>query len=382
MTRKRRKGTKDHPLRTQIAVFVGVVQSILFLTHWFIYDTWTAFRAQPDPPGISGLQIAAALLSISFVAASLLAFRKYNPFTRTFYKIAAAWLGAVNFLFLAACACWAILVAASLGGFHIERRAIAAVFFSLAILTSVYGILNARWVREKRITVRLPNLPPSWRGRVAALVSDVHLGHVNGVAFLRRIVARLVHLQPDVVFITGDLYDGTKVDATEMAAAWKDCSPPSGAYFVTGNHEEFSDPSRYLNAVRHSGMRLLANEKVIVDGLQIVGVNHHDTTSAARFRAALEHAEIDREKPSVLLSHSPHGLAIPEAAGISLQLSGHTHGGQIFPFTWFTRRIFGAYTYGLKRFGEMLVYTTFGAGTWGPPMRVGTRPEIVLIKFA
>jgi uncharacterized protein len=83
-----------------------------------------------------------------------------------------------------------------------------------------------------------------------------------------------------------------------------------------------------------------------------------------------------------MLSHSPHALAVPAEAGISLQLSGHTHGGQIFPFTWFTQRIFGAYTYGLKRFREMWVYTTTGAGTWGPPMRVGTQPEIVLIEFA
>jgi hypothetical protein len=83
-----------------------------------------------------------------------------------------------------------------------------------------------------------------------------------------------------------------------------------------------------------------------------------------------------------LLSHSPRALPIAEDAGISLQLSGHTHGGQIFPFTWFTERIFGEYTYGLKRFGELMVYTSSGAGTWGPPMRVGTQPEIVLIQFA
>jgi predicted MPP superfamily phosphohydrolase len=90
---------------------------------------------------------------------------------------------------------------------------------------------------------------------------------------------------------------------------------------------------------------------------------------------------VDRNRASVLLSHAPHELAIAEKAGISLQLSGHTHGGQIFPFTWFTERIFGKYTYGLERFGDLMVYTSSGAGTWGPPMRVGTRPEIVLIQF-
>ena len=117
--------------------------------------------------------------------------------------------------------------------------------------------------------------------------------------------------------------------------------------------------------------------------------SHNDNDQGALFGALpistavdLERAEIDRNQASILLSHSPRALPIAEDAGISLQLSGHTHRGQIFPFTWFTRRIFGEYTYGLKRFGELMVYTSSGAGTWGPPLRVGTQPEIVLIQFA
>jgi predicted MPP superfamily phosphohydrolase len=111
-------------------------------------------------------------------------------------------------------------------------------------------------------------------------------------------------------------------------------------------------------------------------------VHHHETTNPDRFRSTLRAAAIVREQASILLSHAPHALPIAEEAGISLQLSGHTHGGQFFPFTWFTRRIFKAYTYGLQRFRNMLVYTTTGAGTWGPPLRLGTSPEIVLIEFA
>jgi predicted MPP superfamily phosphohydrolase len=109
----------------------------------------------------------------------------------------------------------------------------------------------------------------------------------------------------------------------------------------------------------------------------------HDSNSANadRFRSILNGADLDRNRASILLSHVPRQLSIAEEAGVSLQLSGHTHGGQIFPFTWFTGRIFGDYTYGLQRFGELMVYTSSGAGTWGPPMRIGTNPEIVLIEF-
>ena len=369
-------------MRSRISVFILIVQSTLLLTHWFLYDTWTTFRAVPDPPGITAWQIAVAALSCSFIAASLVAFRFSNLFARVFYRLAAVWLGMVNFLFVAACLCWAVYLASALGHFHMDRSTWAGALFGLALLTGVYGVLNAHWVRIKRITVSLPNLPASWRGRIAALVSDVHLGHVNGTGFMRRIVARLNQLTPDIVFITGDLYDGTKVDAAALAGPWADCAPPWGAYFITGNHEEFRDRSPYLDAVRKAGVQVLQNEKVVVDGLQVVGVQFRESTNAAQFRSILKNSSIDSERASILLSHSPHALHVAEEAGLSMQLSGHTHGGQIFPFTWFTRRIFGAYTYGLKRFGKMLVYTTTGVGTWGPPMRVGTHPEIVLIEFA
>lgn len=368
-------------MRIRIAVFIVIVQSILLLTHWFIYRTWADFRAVPDPPGITGAQVGLALLSVSFVAASFLAFRYFNGFVRLFYRVAAVWLGMVNFLFLASCLCWTIYFVVRLIGMNLDRPVVAAVMFGLAMVAAVAGLINACWVRVKQITVRLPNLPPSWHGRVAALVSDVHLGHVNGATFMRRIVATLTRLRPDVVLLTGDQYDGTKVDAIALAAPWKNLSAPLGAYFITGNHEEFADPSQYLDAVSRVGFRVLNNEKVTIDGLQLVGVCHHDSTNADRFRSILDRAAVQREQPSILLSHAPHALRIPEQAGISLQLSGHTHGGQMFPFTWFTRRIFGKYTYGLKRFGNMMIYTTTGAGTWGPPMRLGTQPEIVLINF-
>jgi len=347
--------------------------------HWLIYRTWVDFSGTDD--GIPWLRATLALLSLSFVAASLLAFRHSGRLVRWFYSAAAVWLGMVNFLFLAAGLCWMTSLVTWIAGWHLDRRWLVEGLFVFALLAGVYGLINARRLRVRRIRVGLPNLPASWRGRVAALVSDVHLGHVNGVSFMRRIVARVAALNPEIVFLTGDLYDGTKVEPLSLAAPWKEFSPRLGTYFVTGNHEEFSDTSKYLEAVSRAGVRVLHNEKVNLDGLQLVGMHHHDSTNAVRFSSILEGIGLKPNQPSILLSHAPHALEIPERAGISLQLSGHTHGGQIFPFTWFTRRIFGKFTYGLKRFGKMMVYTTTGAGTWGPPLRLGTQPEIVLFEF-
>ena len=369
-------------MRARIAVFLIVIQSILLFAHWFIYTTWKSFSAIVDPPGMTPLEITVAVLSVSFIAASLLAFRFSNPLVRSFYRLAALWLGAVNFFFLAACVCWLLYFAATLTRHQPDWPRWAAVVYAAALIATLYGVLNARWIRTRRVRIALPNLPDAWRGRIAALVSDVHLGHVNSPDFLARVVARVQILKPDIVFMTGDLYDGTAIDAAPVAAPLQELDPPLGTFFVTGNHEEFRDPSQYLDAIRATGVRVLENEKLSIDGLQLVGVPDHASAKANQFRAILHRLSIDASRPSILLSHAPHALPIPEQAGISLQLSGHTHGGQIFPFTWFTTKMFREFTKGLHRHGQMQVYTTTGAGTWGPPLRVGTSPEIILIEFA
>ncbi len=381
MNVRKSRGHQEFTVRSRIATAIVVIQSILLLVHLFIYQTWIALTGTPRQPWLLILQIAFAILSVSFLSSSLLAHRFFNRSIRAFYRIASIWLGFVNFAFAAAGLAWIAVALTIILNLPFGQSEIAFFFFGLALFATLYGMANAATLRINRITVKLPGLPASWRGRVAALVTDTHLGHIKGRGFISRIVTTLRQLRADVVFISGDMFDGTHVDAHRLVSPWRQLAPKFGSYFVTGNHDEFSDPSEYLDAIRSSGVRVLHNETVDLDGLQVLGVAYHDSANPERFHSILANADLDRTRASVLLSHVPHSLPIPEERGISLQLSGHTHGGQIFPFTWFTSRIFGAYTYGLKRFGDLLVYTSSGAGTWGPPLRVCTAPEIVLIHF-
>ena len=368
-------------MRRRIGIFVLIIQSILFLIHFFLYQTWTFFADGASPHNHLTLRLTIAVLSVSFVAASLLAFRHSNFLVRVYYTISAVWLGFVNFAFMAACACWIFYGALGIFGLYADRRLLAGSFLGLAIIATLYGMANARWIRVKKITVRLPNLPEPWRGRVVAQVSDLHLGHVWNLGFVRRIIVMLKRLKPDAVFITGDLFDGLAMDVDRVCRPWAEVAAPLGTYFITGNHEEFSDRTKYLDPLRRFGVRILDNEKIVVDGLQLVGVHDRDSASAERFRSLLARAALDRERPSLLLVHEPRHLEVAEKAGISLQLSGHTHRGQFFPFTRIVSGIYKQYAYGLQTFGKLTVYTTCGTGTWGPPMRVGTDPEIVLIRF-
>jgi predicted MPP superfamily phosphohydrolase len=359
---------------------VLLVQCILLLAHGFAYATWLAFAGASAPPQALGAGVAA--LAVTFIPATLLGHRLDNLAVRLFYRLASVWLGFLNFFVWAACLCWLTAAACGLVHAQLNRPLLAATLFSLAALTGVYGLINASLPRLRRIRIEIPALPASWRGRTALVMSDLHLGHVYGAGFTRRLVARANRLQPDIVFLPGDVFDGGLASPGPLVEPLGQLQAPLGVYFAAGNHEEIGDLPLYAEVLERAGVRVLTHQRVEVDGLHILGLPYRDSTYPIPLRASLERLRPQAGEPCILLCHSPSRLSVVEQAGVALMLSGHTHGGQIFPFTWLTRRVFGQFTHGLHRFGRLQVYTSIGAGTWGPPMRVGSASEIVLLTFA
>jgi predicted MPP superfamily phosphohydrolase len=360
---------------------MAVFQSIVFLTHLFLYATWEFSSTGSERSGPLWLKLAGGVLSVSFLVASLLAFRWTNATLRALYRAAAVWLGMLTFLFLAAVSAWVVFGFTWLMGLAVNFHGIVEVLFGIALVAGLYGVLNANCTRITRTTIRIANLPDSWRGRRAALISDVHLGHVRNGGFLRRMVAKILKEEPDLIFIAGDLFDGTAIDAKRAAEPLNKLTAPHGVYFVAGNHEQFGDDSKYLQAITAAGVRVLNNEKVEADGLQIIGVPFRNATQDGRLASVLHDIGVDRSRASVLLTHAPDRPEIAEAAGVSLQLSGHTHVGQFIPWSWMARRMYRQFVYGLSQIGKMQVFTSSGAGTWGPPLRLGSNPEIVVLEF-
>ena len=357
-----------------------IIQSILLLEHYLLYRTWT-FSVAGDAAGGLWIKLILGVLAMSFVAATLLAFRYTNPALRAFYRVAAVWLGLQNFLFPAMVGSWLIFGITRLAHFDVNFHRTVQWLFGVALAVGLYGVFNASWTRITRATVRLANLPASWRGRKAALISDLHLGHVRNGNFLRRMVAKISLEEPDAVFIAGDLYDGTAIDAGLAAEPLNRLTAPQGVYFIAGNHEQFGDDGKYLRAVSAAGVRVLDNEKVDIDGLQIIGVPYRNATRKGHLASVLQRLGLDRDRASILLVHAPDHPEVAEAAGVSLQLSGHTHLGQFIPWSWFARRMYRQFVYGLSHIGKMQVFTSSGAGTWGPPLRLGSNPEIVMLQF-
>ncbi|MFF8838577.1 metallophosphoesterase [Streptomyces sp. NPDC015130] len=244
-----------------------------------------------------------------------------------------------------------------------------------------YGVL--RGPRVKRVTVPLAKVPRAAHGYRIAVVSDIHLGPILGRAHSRRIVDTINATQPDLIAIVGDLVDGTVENLGSAAEPLADLRARHGAFFVTGNHEYFSGADAWVDHVRELGLRPLRNERVeIAAGFDLAGVDDVAGESEGQgpdFVRAL--GDRDRARAAVLLAHQPVVVHDAVRHGVDLQLSGHTHGGQLWPGEYLAD-LANPTVAGLERYGDTQLYVSRGAGAWGPPVRVGAPSDITVVEIA
>ena len=232
-------------------------------------------------------------------------------------------------------------------------------------------------IRIKELEIGLRGLPRELAGFRLVQISDVHVGPLLRKDWVGHVVDQVRALSPDLVAITGDLVDGTVAELREHVAPLRRIEAPRGVWFVTGNHEYYSGVEDWYAHLPSIGVRPLRNQRVeVAPGLDLAGIE--DPTGSPDLPRAL--AGRDPERPLVLLAHQPRQFAEAARHGVSLTLSGHTHGGQIWPFSWLVA-LAQPYLAGLHRKGRSQLYVSRGTGFWGPPMRVFAPAEITLLKL-
>ncbi|BAJ26188.1 MULTISPECIES: metallophosphoesterase [Kitasatospora] len=244
----------------------------------------------------------------------------------------------------------------------------------------MYGVL--RGPRLKQVTVPLAKLPRAAHGYRIAVVSDIHLGPILGTAHTRRIVDTINAAQPDLITVVGDLVDGTVPELGPAARPLADLRAKDGAYFVTGNHEYFSGAAPWVEFVRELGVHPLENDRVELPWFDLAGVNDIAGTAQGQgpdYDRAL--GDRDRARAAVLMAHQPVTVHDSVRHGVDLQLSGHTHGGQLWPGNYLAE-LANPTVAGLERYGDTQLYVTRGAGAWGPPVRVGAPSDITIVTLA
>lgn len=243
-----------------------------------------------------------------------------------------------------------------------------------------YGVV--RGPKVKRVTVPLAKLPRAAHGYRIAVVSDVHLGPVLGRGFAQKVVDTINGTQPDLIAVVGDLVDGSVKDLGPAAAPLAGLRARHGAYFVTGNHEYFSGAEQWVDEVRRLGLRPLENARTELPHFDLAGVNDIAGESEGQgpdFAKAL--GDRDKARACVLLAHQPVQIHDAVDHGVDLQLSGHTHGGQLWPGNLIAG-LANPTLAGLDRYGDTQLYVSRGAGAWGPPTRVGAPSDITVIELA
>ncbi len=243
-----------------------------------------------------------------------------------------------------------------------------------------YGVLRGPSV--KRITVPLAKLPRAAHGFRIAVVSDIHIGPILGRAHTRRIVDTINATSPDLVAVVGDLVDGSVADLGSAAEPLSALRARHGSFFVTGNHEYFSGAEQWVDHVRELGLIPLENARVEIEGFDLAGVNDIAGETEGQgpdFGRAL--GDRDRGRAAVLLAHQPVVIHDAVEHGVDLQLSGHTHGGQLWPGNLLAE-LANPTVAGLERYGDTQLFVSRGAGAWGPPVRVGAPSDITVVELA
>ena len=383
-------------------MFIVVLGAILGLMHLYVWkrlvkDTTRRGRTRWVVTGV--LVALLALLFATLVLPRVTGLREPVWFAWPGY----IWFGLVVYLFLTLLALEPVRLA--LWGWRkrspgaepatpapLNRRlflaragAVAAGAASVSLVGA--GVANAIGPPDLlRVPVRLRRLDPTFNGFRIAVVSDIHLGPLAGRAHTERIVRMINETEPDLVVIVGDLVDGTVEQLGSAAEPLRDLESREGAFFVTGNHEYFAeDPSAWLRELERLDVQPLRNENTVIRrgsaAFDLAGVNDvagEERSDPPDFDRAL--AGTVSSRPTILLAHQP--VQVQEAAvrGVDLQLSGHTHGGQMWPFHYIVRAVQPSLA-GLSTVENTQLYVTRGAGFWGPPVRIGARPDITVLSL-
>lgn len=344
-----------------------VVLSILGGGHLYIW--WRLVEPLPAPWSIVGT-IVVILGAPSMPVMWRVARRLRREAARVVLQVGYLWFGLAVYLLLGAAGSH---VAVALGA---DARGAAIVAGAAALAIVLLGLIHvARGPQVRRVEVRIPKLGVD--AYTIVQLTDVHIGATLGREFAARVVRDVNALAPDLIVITGDFVDGRLEELRPHVEPFRGLRARDGVFAVTGNHEYYWDAERWLEHIRSLGIRVLRNEHVeIGDAFVLAGVD--DATAAEDLPRALRGR--DPARPVVLLAHHPSTVRRAVRAGVDLQLSGHTHGGQLLPLGWLIR-LFEPLAAGLARFGDTQLYVSEGTGYWGPPLRVGTTQEIAAITL-
>lgn len=366
---------------------------------------WSLIRWLPLPPGTWQWAVVAVFTMqiVLLIFGRDVAFLKEGNAARAVYRFSMLSFVLILNLFMASVLHLLIRGVIAVGGWDVSGSLTLGIVFILALLLVFGGLINARKLAVRRVRFSSTELPESWRGRRIVFFSDTHYGTLNGPGMAEKLVEKIESLKPDMIICGGDLFDGPRGKFGTTLAVLTRLQAPLGVIAVLGNHDYFylSQPgsSRELlqrqrnredmpmgDETRLAAVKIalpwtfLENQSLVVDGMTIVGLRPFSISDEKVALAYL--TNLDRTKPTILVNHKPRQVEEAERAGVNLQLSGHTHGGPVFPVNIAMRNLLKGRHYGTTQVGNMMLDTSSGSGIslWYP--RTAGRHELVVVELS
>jgi predicted MPP superfamily phosphohydrolase len=321
------------------------------------------------------------LFPVMFVGSMFYGGTHFSVLNSWIYTASAVWLGLLTYLVITALVISILVIINNFFGLNIPTKQISIILLAFAFATTIYGVYNANSPKVTNWEVNSPALSPLWKGKKIVFISDTHLGMVRQEKFMKKVVDIINKEKPDIAFNLGDLIDGPSFPYAKGMAPLNEINAPMGSYYVEGNHERYSQEYDLFKSNFPEKLNDITNKKVIVNGTQIIGIPFASGKNEDQIKKELDNVSYDKTIPSIILMHDPKDTPMLASYNASLVLSGHTHAGQFFPFTFLLDRLYGKYAYGVNYIEKTVSITSNGVGTAMPPLRVGTTPEIVVVTF-
>ncbi|MDR3706359.1 MAG: metallophosphoesterase [Paludibacteraceae bacterium] len=370
-----------------LLLFISIVSAIYLLGCWYVFHRGS--QAIPSAQGRVVFAWVFWLLAASFIVGQVLERGNYHFITTVITGIGSTWLAVLWYSFLLVLV---IDIVRLLNRFlHFIPGTIPShyLFFGVAgfvLVVVASGMLNAAFphVHQMDVTIDKP-VEGNKKELTIALVSDIHMGFIIGNGHVSRLVESINATHPDMVILAGDLVDHNPKPVVQenLGRHFSLLKAPLGVYAVTGNHEYIGHPEISVNYLSKFGIRYLRDTMIEVNGIQLAG---RDDSQKIRFTGkprkdlARLLSNAQQAKPLILIDHQPVEYDKAQQQGVDLMLSGHTHDGQVWPFKYIANKVYNI-SEGIMTQGKSHFYVSSGYGTWGPPVRLGNRPEIALIKI-
>ncbi|MFH1064541.1 MAG: metallophosphoesterase [Candidatus Woesearchaeota archaeon] len=352
----------------QFTIFFTIFIAIYFALNYYVLYRITTFF---DLPRKGTFYALTAVATLSYLLTTVLSKNLPGMISKALHCISSIWMGVMFFLFTALILYE--IVRPLLAYLKVSPMTAGITILSIVAIVSICALMNALFIDIKEVEVPMTGLKDEM---TVVQLSDVHVGSIRNSGFLQEIAEKVNKIGPDAVFITGDLVDGTAPLRDDMFHGLDKIKAP--IFMVTGNHETYEGLDEVMKIISKTKIRLLRNEVTKLNGVQIIGVDFSEDKQ--KLKETLDSLKINKTRPSILLYHSPIGTEYANEAGINLQLAGHTHNGQIFPFNFLVRIEF-KHIMGLYKLDGTRLYVSPGTGTWGPPMRLGSRNEITKFRL-